>query len=404
MNPNKIGFVCVPWSGVPSNSSGSMGIMVDKVSRCLPVPMKAVVVSGTHAADPGLEAEGVTYLRLQDRLDRYLLKSRSCVESLLPGRFRDYHFSPYFHRFYAQRAAAFLADQNVGTVVFPIYPQWAPRIRALNPDAKLVLWMQCEWLSAGPAYYERHLDVVDRIACCSGYIADKIAQRFPAVKDKLRIVPNGVDTRLFFASKNRCRHQILYSGRLTPEKGAHVLMEAFKRILSNYPDAQLVLAGPFWTTPPAHLAGSPREEIMQWKRLGRRYEALLRRDAHLLKSVFLTGHVPHKALAGILRTASVFVHPALWNEPFGMILAEAMASGLPIVTSRCGGIPEVIEDGRSGILTDPGDVDGIVAAIERLFENRDLAARMGKAAGDRAHKLFTWKRVAGKFAEIAGET
>jgi glycosyltransferase involved in cell wall biosynthesis len=338
-----------------------------------------------------------------DRPDRYFFKTVSWLQNLLPGFYRNYHFRSYFHRAYIRKAAQFLAEREVDSIVFPIYPQWARQLRAVNPKARLILWMQCEWLSAGPPAYEKYLEAIDRVICCSAYIAEKIAARFPWARDRLYVVPNGVDTRVFTPSSSRSRHLILHAGRLTPEKGAHTLLEAFERVSTRYPDAQLVLSGPFWVTPPAHLRGAPREAVRTWKSVGRRYEHLIRKKAQQLNSVFLTGHVPHRALVRIYRSASVFVHPALWNEPFGMILAEAMACGLPVVASRSGGIPEVVQDGRTGLLVDPGDVDGLAAAIDRIFDNRELAARMGVAARARAEELFDWEHVAGRVAEIALE-
>lgn len=398
---DKIGFISVPWCAVPSVQPGSMGIMVDMTSRHLPPECRSVVVSGTYNQDPGAEAEGVEYHRLVDRADRFFFKPLSELQSLVPGLKRDYHFRSYFHRAYIRRAAAVLAEQKVKSIVFPLYPQWAGVLKKACPDARLVLWMQCEWLSAGPASYEKYLKKIDRVVCCSEYIRDKIAQRYPWAGDRLSVVPNGVDTRQFVPSRSASRHQILYAGRLTPEKGAHVLIKAFEKIREHYIDAQLVLAGPFWITPTAHLVGSSKAQVREWRRLGEGYELLIKREAQRLGNVFLTGAVNHKALVRMYRTAAVFVHPCLWNEPFGMILAEAMACGLPVVASNVGGIPEVIHDSRSGLLTEPGDVDGLVKAVERLFDSRDAASRFSQAARTRAEEEYDWKKVADRMARIA---
>jgi glycosyltransferase involved in cell wall biosynthesis len=336
-------------------------------------------------------------------MDRFLLRPMARWQSVLPGPFWDYHFRSFFHRFYIAQAADFLAEQQVDSIVFPLYPQWAPALKARNPKARLILWMQCEWLSAGPARFEKHLDLIDRVVCCSDYIAKRIAERFPQMADRLRTIPNGVDTRVFTPSVNRSRHLILYTGRLTPEKGAHILLQGFENICRHYPDAQLVLAGPFWITPTSHLLGSPPGAIRAWKQRGKGYEFFLRREAQRMNNVFLTGHVHHRALVRMYRTASVFVHPCLWNEPFGMILPEAMACGVPVVASRCGGIPEVVQDGRTGILTEPGDVGALVDAIERLFESRETASRFGSAARTRAEEYFDWDRISEMMAEVAME-
>ena len=133
------------------------------------------------------------------------------------------------------------------------------------------------------------------------------------------------------------------------------------------------------------------------------YEKKIRQTAHRMGTVFLTDHVNHKALVKLYRTASVLVHPALWNEPFGMILAEAMSCGLPVVASDTGGISEVVQNGRTGLLVAPGDVEGLVEAVERIFDSREIAVRMGTAGRARAEQLFDWKDVAARMAEIALE-
>lgn len=400
---DRIGFIGVPWASVPSKQPGSMGIMFDKISRMLPTHCESFVVSGAYAPDPEAEAEGVTYHRILDRKDRLICRNLYHLRRLWPGAGSDYHFSPFFHKHYALRAAEYLAKQEADAIIFPLYPQWAPVLHGKNPKAKLILWMQCEWLSAGPPWYEKYLDKIHRIVCCSDYLSDKIAKRYPQVSDRLRTVYNGVDSKLFHDSQIRCRHQILYAGRLTPEKGAHVLLRAFEQVRVRYPDAQLILAGPFWITPASQLVGALPKDLKKWRRKGKRYEIKIHRKAKKVGNVFLTDRVSHRALAKLYQTASILVHPALWNEPFGMILGEAMASGLPVVASRCGGVPEVVQDNRSGLLVEPGDVNGLIAAIERLFENKELASRMGAAGRARVEELFEWKNLADQMARIALE-
>jgi len=86
-----------------------------------------------------------------------------------------------------------------------------------------------------------------------------------------------------------------------------------------------------------------------------------------------------------------------------MILSEAMACGLPVVAGRCGGIPEVIQDGRTGLLVEPGDVDGLVEVVERIFDNRELSSRLGKAARTSAEDCFDWAKVSQEMMEVVLE-
>jgi glycosyltransferase involved in cell wall biosynthesis len=109
-------------------------------------------------------------------------------------------------------------------------------------------------------------------------------------------------------------------------------------------------------------------------------------------------------VAEVLAALDVLVHTPTAPEPFGRVLAEAMAVGRPVVASRCGGIPEVVEDGVTGFLIDPGDVAGFASAVMRLFEDRHLAAAVGKAGRQRAEALFGTEaytaRVANAYRDI----
>ena len=93
-------------------------------------------------------------------------------------------------------------------------------------------------------------------------------------------------------------------------------------------------------------------------------------------------------IAQILAGLDVLVHTPTAPEPFGRVLAEAMAVGRPVVASRCGGIPEVIEDQVTGLLVPPGDVAEITSAVARLLEDPELRAALGQQGRRRAERLF----------------
>ncbi|MFH2001467.1 MAG: glycosyltransferase family 4 protein, partial [Planctomycetota bacterium] len=391
---DKIGFISAPWTSVPSAELDSFGLLVDRISRSLPPSCEAVVVSGVNDGSANQEAEGITYHHTLDWRDRYGYNALAFLCSLVPSSTRAYLFRSFFHRGYARRAAAFFQKNRVGSVVFPDHPQWAEPLRVALPDARLILWVQNELPCSGPAKFAENLKRIDRVVCSSNYIAQKMAARFPGIRDRLRIIPFGVDTTRFTPSAKQLRHVILYAGRLAPERGVHVMFKIFKQVREHFPDALLVMAGPVQLTPPPLLfCQGSKKDVKSWIRMGAHYEALLRKETQRLEGVFLPGRVDQSSMLKLYRTATLFVFPCLWNEPFGHVLPEAMACGLPIVASRCGGIPETIEDGRSGILRDRGDVDAWVAAIERIFDNRDLAARMSASARNRAEESFDWKRV-----------
>jgi glycosyltransferase involved in cell wall biosynthesis len=108
--------------------------------------------------------------------------------------------------------------------------------------------------------------------------------------------------------------------------------------------------------------------------------------------VTFCGLVPHKDVVNYYHNADIFINPSFY-ETLGMSTIEAMASGLPVITTPVGGVPEVVEHGKTGLLVKPGDTDELVKAIIRVLEDKDLRLLMGQAARKRAVELFSWERI-----------
>jgi glycosyltransferase involved in cell wall biosynthesis len=111
--------------------------------------------------------------------------------------------------------------------------------------------------------------------------------------------------------------------------------------------------------------------------------------------VAFTGVIPQRSdLIKHFQQADVFVFPSVWNETFGMPLVEAMACQVPVVATGVGAMPEVINDGKSGLLVNPGDAPALADAILRLLTHAELRQSMGKAGLRRVLDLFSWERIA----------
>jgi glycogen(starch) synthase len=113
------------------------------------------------------------------------------------------------------------------------------------------------------------------------------------------------------------------------------------------------------------------------------------------------GFVPHDRVPAILTHADLLVLPSLYEE-LGTVLLEAMWVGLPIVASRTGGIPDVIEDGINGLLVPPGDPHTLAGAIDRVLGTPDLARRLAEAASQRA-KEYDWEVLAERVLKVYRE-
>ena len=180
---------------------------------------------------------------------------------------------------------------------------------------------------------------------------------------------------------------ILFVGRLASNKGLPSLVEAFADLAQGDPSSSLVLVG---------ADGGMRAGVET------RVSAL-----GLKGRVFLPGFISDESmLAAAFREARLFVLPSEY-EAFGLVLLEALAQGTPIVASRVGGIPEFIEDGKSGLLVPPEDRAALIAAFGRLWEDEALRQQLGEYGRDQTVPRFSWERVVDRlvnvYREVAGD-
>jgi glycosyltransferase involved in cell wall biosynthesis len=266
--------------------------------------------------------------------------------------------------------------------------------------------MQCDWLvQLDQKLIEPRLRMAHRITGCSDYVTDGIRRRFPAVADRCRTFHNAThafDTRE--ATGERADNQpaqilqILFVGRVSPEKGVHVLLDAFKRVLAQRPNTKLILLGGIGSMPKEYYLdlADPAEQQDLARFYDNDYLQLLRSQLseHELAHVSFEGGVLNDSLGPYYRAADVAVFPSVWQEPFGIVIVEAMARGCAVVATRSGGIPEIIESGKSGLLVERNDSDSLASALLKLLDDSALRQRLGDAARQRVENCFTWERVA----------
>jgi glycosyltransferase involved in cell wall biosynthesis len=172
---------------------------------------------------------------------------------------------------------------------------------------------------------------------------------------------------------------VTFSGRLVRKKGVDVLLRAFARVRAELPQARLVIAG----------AGPEMPTLKN-----------LLTELALTNSVDLCGHLSHAEMDERFRGSWVQAVPSRYQEPFGMVAAEAMMRGVPVVASRVGGLSEIVSDGETGLLVAPQDVGGLAQALLRLLRDRASAERMGRAARERACRYFSRDVYVTLFLEI----
>lgn len=246
------------------------------------------------------------------------------------------------------------------------------------------LLARCEALAASRA---------DRVVVTSEYSARRARDAYDLDTGRLRVVPEGIDLRMW-PEPGRLRVAsegagttgrgagltILSVARQYRRKDTRLLLEAFPAVRRDFPTARLVVVG-----------GGPR--------LGALRRTALRLG--LADAVDFRGEVADReAVRHAYSDADVFALPSR-QEGFGIVFLEAMAAGLPIVAARAAAVPEVVPDGRAGLLVPPGDAGALARAIARLLGDPGLRLRMGREG--RSHvRGFDWPVVARRFLEAAG--
>lgn len=286
------------------------------------------------------------------------------------------------------------------------YSQAVPVVRLFNRRATIVLNMHCDWLSQLDArMVERRLARLDLVVGCSDAVRDKVRARFPQFADCCVTAHNGVDVRIFAGlplvrDRSDDEVRLLFVGRISPEKGVHVLLEAFSHVCRRESRVGLTLVGGDSVVPRemlVELADDERTRALHRFYSGDYGQVLQHSlDPDVAARITMTGHLPHEKTVEHYRAADVFVSSSL-SEAFGIPVIEAMAAGLPVVASSVGGIVETVEKGKTGFLVPPGDSQALAEAISSLVEDRELRERLGAAGRERALKLFSFDSVASAF-------
>ncbi len=279
---------------------------------------------------------------------------------------------------YGKRAAAAARDFDI------IYLHNEPNILGcikLRPGQRLILHMHNDHLSI-PAFrpwYRRTLAKASRVVFVSDYLRNSALRHFPEYRDRFTCMLNATDTDMFQppgnvgaaaaapASLAPGFQYVLYAGRLIPEKGVDVLVRAFQHVVAGNPQARLIITGS------SFFAGARRTAFE---------DQLARLAEPIGQSIEFTGFVPRERLRSLYRDCDLVVVPSVWQEPSGLVVLEAMASGKCLVATAVGGIPELVTDGRTGVLVAPADPAALARAITGLLADPERRAALGSAARD----------------------
>lgn len=221
-----------------------------------------------------------------------------------------------------------------------------------------------------------------RVIVCSRYMGAEVGVVFGVPGDKVRVIPNGIDSSWFMTRRRKAeRPLVIFVGRLVIEKGPLVLVDAMAEVAKRFPDAELAFAGS------GPLEGELRSRIARSGLEGR---------AHLL------GRLDDRRLRDLYSKAWVAAFPSSY-EPFGIVALEAMATGVPVVVGNTGGLREIVTAGETGLAVEPNNPSALAGAISALFSNPDRAEEMAGRAKRVALAEYSWSDIAGKTVAVYDE-
>jgi len=211
-------------------------------------------------------------------------------------------------------------------------------------------------------------------------------------KSKLIEIPNGINLKEFDIplSKRECRNRlrlnnvenvVLFLSALYPLKGPYVLLKAIPYIVKKCKGTIFIFVG--------------GGDINKYKELSE--------EIGVQKYVRFTGYIEEKLKPLYYKAADVFVLPSIETfESFGIVNLEAMACGVPIIASKIGGVPDVVKNGKNGLLVPPKDPKALADAIIYLLENEDIRRRMGERGKDMV-KSYSWEKIAEQYEKVYKE-
>ena len=202
-----------------------------------------------------------------------------------------------------------------------------------------------------------YLDNISMYACLTNFQRDRlVSEGYPS--DRIAVVPNmahGIAT----ARERSLGEYVGFAGRLAPEKGVDVLLRAV-RSLSQIPFA---VAGDCSNT----------HDMVQ----------------NTTANVKFHGHIPCDRISDFYRASRMIVLPSMWFEAFPLVLIEAMLHAKPVIASRIGGLPEIVDDSVTGLLFEPGNAEDLAEKIGHLWARPDLCRGMGQAGRQKALREYS---------------
>ncbi|MCB2289082.1 glycosyltransferase family 4 protein [Clostridium sp. CS001] len=372
----KIAFICTEKLTFPPINGGAVQVYLEGV---LPILSEHHEITVFCIQDPKLpsrnSADGIKYIRLPAST------TEEYVRGIKPYLTNDFDLVHVFNR---PRWVPFLSKDLTCAFSLSLHNEMFPH-KKINPE----LATAC-------------INRVSFITTVSQFIANGVKELYPFAASKLRPVYSAVDCNIFnpiweddkSSYRNILRAKyglqnyktILNIGRLTPKKGNHIVLDAMNSVMKSHPNTALMIIGSKW------YGGNESTDYIQ----------LLKKLSKELKGpVIFTGFLSPNEIPKYYSIGDVFVCMSQWQEPLARVHYEAMAAGLPIITTNRGGNAEVMQEGVNGyVMNDYNNPRVLEQNIVRLLDNEGLAHRLGMNGRKIALEKYNFNRLANDLLKL----
>ena len=260
-------------------------------------------------------------------------------------------------------------------------------LRRLNTNEKFMLEFNSLLRSSEKKLMKRS----DALIAVSMYTKKELTEFYDIDEEKIHIIYNGVDVQKFKPNKDRAglrreleleekQKIILFVGRLYQRKGLGTLFQSISKVVQNFKDAKFVISGEGFR--------QNKEKLLK-----------LAEKLKIENSVLFVGYFPDEKLPDLYAASDIFVLPALYeNFPFAIL--EAQATGLPVISTKVGGIPELVTNKKNGLLVEPANSEQLTEEIMILLQNPEFAEELGKRARQLVEEKFACPLITNEVVDL----
>lgn len=373
----RVGFLCLAKYPVPSVKGGAVETLVtnllDENEKSHLLDLVVFSFGDKDAESQSETYKNAEFFFIKKSFVRKVLNRVYCKLVRMFGKEESLYY---------QNLKRNIKESRVSAIVLEASSGYASKLKRDFPTIKLFFHVHNipEQEEVVPSFVKS----IDGCFCISQFIQNETIKRLRVTPQKVSLLYNSVDLQQFcpvtIEERERLRMRqgfgvddkiIIYAGRLQPYKGIKQLLEAFCKI--NDPNIKLLIVGSSFFS-----LSKPTSFMRELKILSQEKE----------DRISFTGFVPHQQIQEYYQMADIAVLPSMWDEPFGLTCLEALACGLPVITTKSGGLPEIVTPKCGTLLErDSHIIDNIHSNILTLLNNQSLLSSMSLEARLRAERF-----------------